>query len=300
LAHRKGQGPAHRADDGEARKGKAFGKRSSPSSLPNKSSQAPEWKPWADKICVAWQKCAANFVAVGKLLIEARDQLDYGLFLDMIKRELPFGPRTAQRLMAIAENSVISDATHASHLPPSWMTLYELSRLPDAVLRKEINSGGITPAIERKQVVLLQTELKRKNIVESEPDSKIVDLTLKRAGIVKIEPDDGTVQPDLDTSSLAILVTLQAMITDAATMRSKLRKTLARLDQIIADINREEGSADGRAVASDEREYAHGNQVKLIIKTHLALAAVAVRIADRFRSKRERFAVHIAEEEDGR
>src|SRR5690242_534661 len=39
-------------------------------------------------------------------------------------------PHTARRLMAVAQHPVIAKGTHASLLPPSWTTLYELTRLP--------------------------------------------------------------------------------------------------------------------------------------------------------------------------
>ena len=47
----------------------------------------------------------------------------------MVASELPFGDRTARRLMAIARDPRISNRTHASLLPPSWMTLFELTKL---------------------------------------------------------------------------------------------------------------------------------------------------------------------------
>ena len=43
--------------------------------------------------------------------------------------KVPFGVRTAQFLMAIAEHSILSNTKHASLLPPSWMTVYELTKL---------------------------------------------------------------------------------------------------------------------------------------------------------------------------
>jgi hypothetical protein len=73
----------------------------------------------------------------------------------MVKLKLPFDIRTAQRLMAIANHPVISNTTHAPLLPPSWMTLYELSKLPAEILRKKIDNGAITPKMERKDVVAL-------------------------------------------------------------------------------------------------------------------------------------------------
>src|ERR1700756_3715463 len=59
-------------------------------------------------------------------------------------------PRTARRLMAVAQHPVIAKGTHASVLPPSWTTLYELTRLPEETLEAKIAEGGIHAGIERK------------------------------------------------------------------------------------------------------------------------------------------------------
>jgi hypothetical protein len=130
-----------------------------PSKTSAKSTQAltsTEWKPWADKICAAWQKCVEDIIATGRLLIEAKKELGYGSWLGMVTQKLPFRVRTAQRLIAIAKNPVIADATHGSLLPPSWRTLYEMTRLPDDVLREKFASGAITPSTERKDIVRMR------------------------------------------------------------------------------------------------------------------------------------------------
>jgi len=61
-----------------------------------------------------------NFRVAGELTGETTD-----------KPLLPFGARTAQRLMGISKQPLLTNPTHASDLPPSWMTLYELTKLPD-------------------------------------------------------------------------------------------------------------------------------------------------------------------------
>jgi hypothetical protein len=106
------------------------------------------------RITAAWQKTVANIVETGRLLIEAKDDIGFGGFQEMIRAELPFGPGTAQRLMQIAEDRVLSNAAHAPHLPASWMTLYELAKLPKHGLDLEvlIEDGTINPRMERKDV----------------------------------------------------------------------------------------------------------------------------------------------------
>ncbi len=65
-------------------------------------------------------------IDAGALLIEAKAVLSHGDSRAMVDAELPFGARTAQRLMAIAGDPRIADRTRGSDLPPSWRTLYEL------------------------------------------------------------------------------------------------------------------------------------------------------------------------------
>jgi hypothetical protein len=106
------------------------------------------------RITAAWQNTVHNIIETGRLLIEAKDDIGYGGFQEMIRAELPFGPNTAQRLMQIAEDPVLSNAAHAPLLPASWMTLYELTKLPKRGVDLEvlIEERAIHPKLERKDV----------------------------------------------------------------------------------------------------------------------------------------------------
>src|SRR6266566_552138 len=97
------------------------------------------------KIEVTWQKTVEAVLQNGALLLKAKSELPRGEFTAMVENDLPFSPRTAQRLMAIANNKVLSDPTRASLLPPAWATLYELSKVPDDKLKARIEDGTITP-----------------------------------------------------------------------------------------------------------------------------------------------------------
>jgi hypothetical protein len=71
---------------------------------------------WVQEITATWRKSLESILDTGRLLIEAKEKLDPGEFLEMIVRDLPFGERTAQRLMAIARDERLTDATHGSLL----------------------------------------------------------------------------------------------------------------------------------------------------------------------------------------
>ncbi len=58
---------------------------------------------------------------------------------------------TARRLMIVAKDERLSNTTHVSHLPPSWGTLYELTKLASGTSSRLIKqSSPISPTTRRK------------------------------------------------------------------------------------------------------------------------------------------------------
>jgi hypothetical protein len=62
----------------------------------------------------------------------------------------------AQRLMAIARDPRLTNPTHASLLPQSWMTLFELTRLSDDQFATAIADGLIQPDMHRSDLETLR------------------------------------------------------------------------------------------------------------------------------------------------
>ena len=109
-----------------------------------------------------WQDSVVAIIDVGRLLLGAKAALSHGEFGPMIESdEVPFGLRTAQSLMAIAEHSILSNTNHGSLLPPSWRTVYELTRAPNKNLETWLADGTIHPEMERSEVVKLLRLLSR-------------------------------------------------------------------------------------------------------------------------------------------
>jgi hypothetical protein len=100
-------------------------------------------------------QCVIN---MGNILIEANPKtkgpksLPHGEFESMVKEDFKMSPRTAHRLATIAKHPVLSNRTHVSDLPPSWGTLYELTRVPRPRLEAKLKDGTIHPAMERADV----------------------------------------------------------------------------------------------------------------------------------------------------
>lgn len=95
------------------------------------------------EINAAWQMGVQSVLETGRLLIEAKKRLPHGEYEAMIERDLPFGARTARRLVNVAESPVLSNRTHASDLPASWMTLYELTKVPETKLIAKIGTANV-------------------------------------------------------------------------------------------------------------------------------------------------------------
>jgi N6-adenosine-specific RNA methylase IME4 len=111
--------------------------------------------PWADRITAAWNKSRDGVMEVGRLLAEAKAALPHGEWIKMIENDLPFGAKTAQRLKTVAEDPKLSNGAHAHHLPGSWYTLYELTKLDDTEFAAGVDRGIIRPDMERKDLTPL-------------------------------------------------------------------------------------------------------------------------------------------------
>src|SRR6516162_7992284 len=111
---------------------------------------------WAKRISDGWEETAKQAIdawrTAGDDLIAAKAQLEHGEFLGMIETDLPFGKRTAQMLMKIARDPRLKNQPVGSLLPPSWRTLYELTRLEDTEFEQLIADGVMRPDMSRQEI----------------------------------------------------------------------------------------------------------------------------------------------------
>lgn len=119
-----------------------------------------DWKFHRDRIANAWGKQVHSIIETGQALVDAKAELEHGSFEAMVQSKLPFTKSTAHRLRVIAENEILSKMAHVPLLPPSWGTLYELTKLPDEVLIAALKDGSIHPKMERKDAKALRLEAK--------------------------------------------------------------------------------------------------------------------------------------------
>jgi hypothetical protein len=85
---------------------------------------------FAERILAAYRKAVDAFFETGGLLIESKESLEHGEFLDMVECDLPFSTSTAERLMKIASDQRLAAHEHAQ-LPPRWTLLHAMTQLDD-------------------------------------------------------------------------------------------------------------------------------------------------------------------------
>jgi hypothetical protein len=148
----------------------------------NASDQPKTWESYAHAINVAWAKAVDSIIETGRILLQAKEgpyQLKHGAFEAMVRTKLPFDERTAQMLMKIARHPILSDAKHVSLLPPSWGTLYALTKVPEDRLSTHIRDGTINPKLQRKDVAALYDDQSPKPTKSATPNLREENAQLK-------------------------------------------------------------------------------------------------------------------------
>jgi hypothetical protein len=114
---------------------------------------------WAALVRADLGQAVAGFIAAGRHLIEAKQQIPHGGW-EIWVRQVGISPARARMLMDLSRHPALSNRQHANDLPASWTTLYELSQLDPPLLEAAISAGRVTPQLERKEARALVIEYK--------------------------------------------------------------------------------------------------------------------------------------------
>lgn len=113
---------------------------------------------WASRISASWRASVEAVLETGRILIAAKAALPHGSFQAMVEADLPFGTSAARQLMAIAKDGRIAKRECIHVLPPSWGTLYELTKLDDGQFEAALSAGIIRPDMQRKDLAPLRAK----------------------------------------------------------------------------------------------------------------------------------------------
>lgn len=113
---------------------------------------------WARRGTQKWQKIAAEIIAFGQFLIEAKVAAGHGNFSRLFKGHakpvdppMPITLHTAEQLMKVASDPVLSNPTYRSSLPPHWKTLSLLTQFSQEEKERLIGEGKISAELTQEQ-----------------------------------------------------------------------------------------------------------------------------------------------------
>lgn len=109
---------------------------------------------YAQKIGAAWHRAAESIIEVGCMLNEAEDKLGPPGFRELRKQlqnDKVMSGATISKLKIIAQNALLTAPKRVQLLPPSYETLYNLSRWDDANLEQGFSDGTISPEMQQHE-----------------------------------------------------------------------------------------------------------------------------------------------------
>lgn len=131
---------------------------------------------WADQATRQWRKSIEAIIAVGQVLIRAKEERGYREFgkifrdhKEPVARPFKISHHTGEALMRIARHPTLSNPTHWVDLPSSWRTLADLTRIKPAAMESDLAKGFIHPEITRSEAWVLILKWR------TPPDSSLPD-----------------------------------------------------------------------------------------------------------------------------
>lgn len=215
-----------------------------------------DWKFYAERISTAWGKQVESIIETGRALIESKNDpgMEHGSFEMMIKTKLPFGHSTANKLMKIARNTVLTKSEHVPILPASWGAIYQLTLMPQEVLQEKIADGTINPNTSRRDVMRMIASIGQPTI-RDEPTEKI---TSNRSG-ARINLPAGVSAEDHCRRGLDLASGGMSSTNIAAELKVS-PDTYSKMRDIVLLRDRQDLSADDSQIVADAVEEMNETQ----------------------------------------
>jgi hypothetical protein len=155
---------------------------------------------WVAEFCADYSASVKAIMRGGRRLIAAKKALEHGEFLKMIEADLPVTASVAQRLMIIAADAKLQKLRIAQHLPASWPTLYELTKVNEPTFDEAVSSGVINPKMTRKQAKDIRGKVPRRNLFVHEPRKTVIPVYVDEPWPVEGFPLESNRSRAADTS----------------------------------------------------------------------------------------------------
>lgn len=117
---------------------------------------------FTEAIARLWTAANESFVAIGRMLNEAKEKLPRGEFMAMTAARLPFSHGVANKLMSVAK-AIDEGVLPVERLPPSYSTVYEFLSLTPPEREQAEAEGLIRPDVPRQEVLDFKKRIRKSN-----------------------------------------------------------------------------------------------------------------------------------------
>jgi hypothetical protein len=114
---------------------------------------------FAGAIRQAWGGIEKRYLLIGHYLLQAKQKLEHGEYLELIDRDLPFSRNNAYRMREVAE-AIDNGRLPIDRLPNSFSILYEAATLNEGEWRMAEKRGLIRADVKRQEILNLKRELR--------------------------------------------------------------------------------------------------------------------------------------------
>jgi hypothetical protein len=125
------------------------------------------------EISNAWEGIEKRFVLIGRYLLQAKDKLAHGEYLEMVDRDLPFTRTAAYRMKMVAE-AITSGRLIESELPGNYTILYEFASLTVAELQAARTRHLVRLDVRRQEIAEFKRELRARRSGMSQVDKALL------------------------------------------------------------------------------------------------------------------------------
>lgn len=159
------------------------------------------------EIAASWRKSTEAIIETGNLLNQAESKFtheQYSSLRDYLITEVGMSNSVISKLKTIARNPILIDPNYHHRLPPSYATLYQISKIEEDKLKNALDEGEITSLTQLKDVTAKFGSLTRKPRKKNDIQT---NLTVTFSG------DLAVLDVDLLRSLREVLASLQQHIT---------------------------------------------------------------------------------------
>lgn len=114
---------------------------------------------FAGAIRQAWEGIEKRYLLIGRYLLQAKQKLEHGEYLELVERDLPFSRNNAYRMREVTE-AIENGRLPADRLPNSFSILYEAATLNETEWREAETRGIIHREVRRQEIISLKRELR--------------------------------------------------------------------------------------------------------------------------------------------